>query len=210
MVGLGGCGRDARFAGQNVRDVEVKPITAYGKTLDAEASPKDVVYVLLKAVVDDYNAPNAAARDAALDTQLAVSAPVWIKRLLQRPKQPLPEDRLREGMFNVVRHWAPTLGFYRKDFEADYETLAKRMFVTQRAERGDEPAFAEVFLNVDHPDPENNANSGAVARFSLVKDKGLWRIYLVSWETGMRNWEDKFLRRAQEPEHPDQAEPSNP
>jgi len=71
-----GCGRDARLTGKQLREPDVRTITAYDVTLDHDASPKEVVYVLLRAIADDYAAgDDHEARESALDKQFAVAAP---------------------------------------------------------------------------------------------------------------------------------------
>ncbi len=52
---------------------------------------------------------------------------------------------------------------------------------------------ANVYLNVDHPHPEEaGPNSGAVARFQLVREDGYWRVFWVGWENEMRDWRKRF------------------
>ena len=76
-----GCGKNARLADHDVKDVKVADVpTAYGKTLDKSSSVKDVVYVLFKAIVDDYDGETKAQRDTAFDTQLKICAPSTIKK----------------------------------------------------------------------------------------------------------------------------------
>ena len=54
LVVLGGCRRDL-----DIPPMEVKTVDAYGVKLDAAAPPKQVVYVLLRALRDDVEASQA-------------------------------------------------------------------------------------------------------------------------------------------------------
>ena len=74
LVLAGACDRDARLAGRNLRNVTVRSVTHYDTTLDKNASPKQVTYVLLRAIRDDFKARTREEREAALDKQFDVSA----------------------------------------------------------------------------------------------------------------------------------------
>lgn len=188
VLALPGCGRDARLADHDVRELPVGTVRACGRTLDTSASPEEVVFVLLKAVVDDFDAgDDMEARERAFDTQLATCAPQEIKQTLARRRDYNPRE-LRELLYSTVRHWAPTLGFYRDDFRVEFATLKDRMYVIITPQQGDLPAHAQVYLNVAHPDPEQRPGADVVARFLLAEESGYWRIWWVGWETSTRNW----------------------
>ena len=181
---------DVRLADHNVREVAVGPITAYGKTLDRSASPRDVVYVFLQAVVADYDAgSDQEARERAFDIQLSTCAPRQIKEAAAHRRDLSPQQR-RERLYSTVRRWAPVLGFYRDDFRVDFPTLRERMHLVITPEQGGQPTHAQVFLNVAHPDPERNPQAGAVAHFLLVTESGYWRIWWVGWNNSTRNWKE--------------------
>lgn len=188
-AGLSGCGRDARLADHDLRDPAVGPVTAYGMRLDKNADPKEVVYVLLRAVVDDYAAgDDQQAREKVLDTEFAVCAPEEIKRIAAG-NQALTKQEQLEHLYKAINHWAPTLGFYRDDFKPDFDEMAERMYV---ATRSGTPERAEVFLNVAYPNPsEGEENAGMVARFGLIMEDGFWRIWWVGWDRSTRNWKEK-------------------
>jgi len=184
LLTLTSCGRDARLADDKVREVPVSAVSAYGRTLDQDATPREVVYVLLKAVVDDYDAGyDTKKREEAFDIELATSAPQTIKQRYRR-RQPT-ETELTEYLYKVVRHWAPVLGYYVDDFRVDYETLSDRM--TVQPDRRN-PEESVVYLNVSPPDSEKDPNAGAVARFHMTREAGYWRISWVGWETSTRKW----------------------
>lgn len=189
---LSGCGRDARLADHELRDPKPGPVTAYGKTLDANASPQDVVYVLLQAINDDYAAgDNREARHKALDTEFAVCAPEWIKA--RRGGENLTEREKRERLFEVVYNWAPTLGFYRDSFKGAFPDIAQQMHTVYAAQPVSQHEVAVVYVNLKHPHPETaGPNSGAAALVQLVREAGYWRIWWVGFDNEVRDWRKRF------------------
>jgi hypothetical protein len=193
-----GCGRDARLTGHKIRDVTVGPVAAYDRTLDKDASPRDVVFVLLKAIVDDYDAGHdKSKREAALDTQFAVCAPDRIVEARLKAggqsESAFDEQERNETVFRAVYHWAPIVGHYCESFRADYATLSDRMLVKPNPV---DPNEVRVLLNVHHPDPKQSPNADAVAEIALTKQNGFWRIWWVGWEPGMRDWTQSPLARS--------------
>lgn len=217
IVGLGGCKGNARLADHDVRSREVQSITAYGKVLDKNAPPIDVVYVFLKAVLDDYDAgKDHVKREAAFNTQLGVLATEQIKRVVAGPgpndnrpetdkqgrklRYPTEQQRL-DAFYSAVRRFAPVVGHYREDFRADYETLTGQMFLGQFG--GGSKAI--VYVNLHHPDPEQRPGGNVIARFELVRERGFWRIWWVSFDNTFRDWNDK--KKSQRPQK--RATPEN-
>src|SRR3972149_10392414 len=84
-----GCGGDARLAGQRIRSVTVRSVAHYGVTLDQQASPEQVAYVLLRAVRDDVVAKSREERDTALDKQFDLCAATVIQN---KNRTSLPRD----------------------------------------------------------------------------------------------------------------------
>jgi hypothetical protein len=189
---LTGCRRDARLADHALRDPDLGPVTAYGKTLDPTARPQEVVYVLLRAIADDYAAgDDRAAREAALDTQFAISAADWIKQRMGGDR--LTEQEQREQLYRVVQHWAPTLGFYRHDFTDEYHDLVQRMHVNYPLQASAKTEECTVYVNCTHPDPESaGPRSGAVAIIRLIRVDGYWRVGWVGFDDAVRDWRRRF------------------
>jgi hypothetical protein len=53
--------------------------------------------------------------------------------------------------------------------------------------------FANVYVNLDHPDPASaGPNSGVVAVVRLVRERGYWRVYWVGFDNSMRDWRTRF------------------
>ena len=185
---VAGCERDAHLADLHVRVPDVGPVTAFGHRLDKDASIQEVVYVFLQAVVADYDAgADRKAREEAMDIQLGVAAPQYMRQIGEKTGRMHGHDP-DEYVFDSVRHWAPVLGFYVDDFRVDFDTLKDRMGIAPEAPAQDQPLRAEVFVNVAHPDPEQRPGGNVVAHLGMVREKGFWRIWYVGWENTTRDW----------------------
>ncbi|GJM24680.1 MAG: hypothetical protein DHS20C16_10950 [Phycisphaerae bacterium] len=185
-----GCKENARLADHDVRAREVQTVEAYGHVLDQTASPGDVVYVFLKAVLDDYDAGNdSVKRELAFDTQLGTLATATIKKKLARNSQ--NERQVLESFFMAARRFAPVVGHYRETFREDYESLTARMLSTGSGSTDGSASI--VRMNLDHPDPEQRPQGNVVARFDMVRENGYWRIWWVSFESATRDWKKEKL-----------------
>jgi len=190
---LGGCSRDARLAGQHVRDAAAHPLTAYGVRLDESASPSQVVYVFLKAVVDDYKAgSDRKARDKALDVQFGVAAPDTITASDPRNVRANDEDK-KEHLFRTIYHWAPTVGHYRASFSGDLNAIKPRM--REEIDPTD-PTKAQVFVNMFNPADPDRQRTGVVAWFLLTREHNLWRIYWVGFDPSSRDWNARLPKNS--------------
>ncbi len=187
---LAGCKENARLADHEVRARDVQTVEAYGRVLDQAASPSDVVFVFVKAVLDDYDAGNdIAKREQAFDTQLGTLATERIKKEVSRHAQ--TEQQILDSFFIAARRFAPVLGHYRDTFREDHESLTARMLAGEKG--GEDGSVAAVLMNLDHPDPEQRPQGNVVARFDLIKEKGYWRIWWVSFDTSIRDWKQKQI-----------------
>ena len=74
LVGSTACRRDVRLADKKLRNPTVKAVSAYGMTLDEQASPQQVAFATLRAIRDDFLAPDREAREKALDIQFELCA----------------------------------------------------------------------------------------------------------------------------------------
>ncbi len=190
MATASGCKENARLADHEVRAREVQTITAFGHELDQAASPSDVVYVFLKAVLDDYDAgDDQAKREESFDIQLGTLATEKIKEEVSRSNQ--NEQQILDSFFMAVRRFAPVLGHYRETFREDYETLTSRMLATGSGTH--DGATAVVLMNLDHPDPKERPQGNVVAQFDLVRESGYWRIWWVSYNAKSRDWKQVKL-----------------
>ncbi len=167
---LGACSRDARLAGQQVRqDVTVEVKTLYGVTLDKDATPEQVAFVALRAIRDDFQAQTADEREAALDKQFDVCAPNVIQ--LRNRSGMDPADFLH----NVVYRWTPTVSHYVDDFETDWEKAELRFRRRGVVARTGENAVEESQVLLEVADPSGDPNASAVLIAYLSKDAGFWR-----------------------------------
>jgi hypothetical protein len=185
-----GCKENARLADQEVRAREVQTISAYGRLLDQSASQSDVVYVFVKAVLDDYDAgDDQTKREQAFDTQLGTLATQKIMQEVSRSSQ--NEQQVLDSFFMAARRFAPVIGHYRETFREDYESLTARMLATGSG--SSDGSASIVLMNLDHPDPEQRPQGNVVARFDLVRESGYWRIWWVSFDSTSRDWKQKKI-----------------
>jgi len=176
-----GCARD-----ESLRSPEVKTVTHYGRTLDEQASPQEVAYVLLRAMRDDFLADSSAEREKALDVQFDVAA-ANVLRKLNRSKG------MSDAAFldRVVRHWTPIVGHYIENFDFTWDAARSRL----------QPAVAEklkvdgerlVTTNVlmELQDPSGDPNASVVLIIRLVQDGGYWRVYKLEYDHRYRSLEE--------------------
>lgn len=177
-----GCKRDVRLAGRDIPDVTVQTVTHYGLTLDEEATPQQVTYVLLRAIRDDFLATDQAARDAAIDRQLEVSAANEIYRL-----HPPTLDRAGT-VYKVVHRWTPTIAHYVSDLETDWEKALGRFRL-----RGPQPAAdsatgaTECQIIMELADPSGDPKANVLLVVGLVQDSGYWRVFRVGFTPTKRS-----------------------
>ncbi len=177
-----GCNDKSRDVGKRVRHHVVETVVDQGVTLDESAGPEEVVYVLLRAIVDDYAAgKDAALREAAFDRQLALCAPDHIFSRTVRKS-----FGREEGVQRIVWRWAPVLGHYRGDFPADLES-AKRRLVTVRQVKDDDGRLERARVELEVASPDEDPNASVVAQFQLVREGGYLRVAQVGFVKGRRH-----------------------
>lgn len=177
---LTACKHEQRTVGQEARNVVVQTVTEYGLTLDQSADPRMVAYVLLRAIKDDIEAgDDIEAREAALDRQLAISAPDTIFH--RSVRKGLGRD---ENVRRVVWHWAPTLGHYKDDFPLDWPAAEKRMVQSPVRSALDQRYWTRVLIEL--ADPSGDPNASVIAQVQLVSERGYWRVVQVGFKRGTR------------------------
>ena len=189
---ISGCKENARLADHEVRSRDVQTISAYGRVLDQAAPPKDVAYVFLKAVLEDYEAPDLDKREAAFDIQLGTLATQYIKQRVGGNGR--TEQQTLDNFYAVARRFAPVFGHYRETFREDYEALSARMYGGVVGS-GDSVSNAVVYVNLDHPDPAQRPEGNVVGRIDLTQESGYWRIFSISFDTTTRDWKQKLKAR---------------
>jgi len=176
-AGIGGCQRDARLADKKLRDVQVRTVEHYGVSLDEAASPQQVAYVLLRAIRDDVLAGDKKEREAALDRQFDVCAP-----LLIYPRETTAISR-EEALYRMVSHWAPAVAYYAHDLPTDWESARQRLVQLRTVVRKlSESQSAETSqVAIELADPDGDPNARVVLLVGQVKDQGYWRVHTVAF-----------------------------
>jgi len=171
-----GCSRDVRLAGKKVRTVTVKAVNLYGLSLDASAAPEQVAFAVMRAVREDIEASHESDREAALQKQFDLCAADEIQR---RNRTRLTRD---EFVHNVVSHWAPTVAYYARDFETDWERAQAR-FVRRGptpTKNADGAMECEIALQVSDPQDDPHAQAAVVVH--LAQNSGFWRVLHFSFD----------------------------
>lgn len=102
------------------------PVDAYGLTLDAQASPTEVVWALTMAIRDDVRNPFGSPQweqAMKLQCQLANVDLLKAELLKKAPNLKAPESLIYE----LILNWAPMLNYYADYFEDDYASAAQKM-----------------------------------------------------------------------------------
>jgi len=175
------CGGDARLTGQKVRHAAVKTVSLYGLTLDQNASAEQVAFVALRAMREDALAEDAAAREAALDKQFDVCA---AGVLAKTNRTSIPSDQY---IYGVVNHWTPTVAFYAKDLETDWEKASTRLVrrdSTAAKDVKDESKECEVQMQL--ADPSGDPNASLVLVVWMALDDGYWRVTHLVFDSTRR------------------------
>jgi hypothetical protein len=181
-----GCGGDARLAGHKIRSATVRSVTHYGVTLDQQAAPQQVAFVVLRAIRDDVSAKTKEDREAALDKQFDVCA---ANVLQKRNRTSMPRD---EFVHSVVYHWAPTVSHYVGDFETDWSKAAARLVRTKP--NTDSKANAdETEVYMELADPSGDPKARVVMVIWMVQDGGFWRVTHLGFDSTKRSVGNKGM-----------------
>lgn len=166
-----GCQRDVRLAGKKIPTVNVRPVTMYGMTLDATASPEQVAFAALQAVREDFGAKDAVEREAALARQFDLCAANHID---SRRSSSLERD---EHIYNVVYRWTPTVSHYVGDFPTDWTAAQARLHRRELKLPEKVNGTAEVTeVAMAVKDPGGEPDASVVLLVWLARDEGLWRV----------------------------------
>jgi len=179
---VAGCTENARLADQELRHAEVHTVHDQGLELGPDASPQDVVFVLLRAIRDDVRA--ASDREAgreALARQLAVCDADFIYDDYRRVfGQRAVADR-DEWVHQQVRLWAPTLAHYVAGLDFDRPTAETLLRVGKPGQHYKWPGQT-VAVELPLADPQGHPRRGVVARIWLHQhDLGYWRVFHVGF-----------------------------
>ncbi len=193
-----GCSQDARLADKVIPDdVQVRTVSHYGLTLDQNATPEQVTFVLLNAIRDDFLASTPDERKKALDVQFDVSAANEIRKINAFGRTP------REQLYRVVYHWTPVVAYYVQDIDTDWEK-AKARFRKQKPQKTKQGIEGcRVFLEL--ADPSGTPNARVVLNTVLVKDSGYWRVRTLSFVPGARTLKPRVASKPASKEQTDNS-----
>ncbi len=183
VVVLPGCSEQPRNTGDRIREtIEVRTVTHQGMTLDTSATPQQVVFALLQAVRDDFNAgDDRAAREEAFDRQLELCAPDHIYERSARTN--FAQNR---AVQRVVWKWTPILSHYIGDFPSTLAEAESRLIVQTPKHAGKQSdTWQTAYIELADPGGEPNASVVAVIR--LVREKGHWRVLQVGFAKQRRH-----------------------
>lgn len=187
VVLIPACSRDVRLAGKKIPTVVVGPVTEYGQTLDENATPEQVAFVVLQAIREDFLAKDEAARRKALGKEFAVCAADVLEA---RKHQSMSRD---EFIYNVVYRWTPTVSHYVQDFPTDWASATSRLVrrnVTRiNPKTTGQPSDHECEVAMEVASPDGDPNAQVVLLVWLAKDKGLWRVTHVGFDPRHRSIE---------------------
>lgn len=178
---LSSCSRDVRLTGKKLRNPKVETVTVYGQLLDPQAEPEKVAYAALRAIRDDFLAPNPEVREEALDKQFSVCAPNAII------KKNNTANSGEEFLYNVVSRWTPAISHYVDQFPQDWDTAKAQLIKHDIKAMPDSKKGldgVEVWLQVRDPGAEH---SEAVVVVWLVQESGYWRVVHVGFQQGKRS-----------------------
>jgi hypothetical protein len=180
---------------EDIPPMTVKPVTAYGLTLDASASPKKAAYALLRSLRADVEAAQSHDRQAqreAFETTFSLAAYSRIDKRLRAALKPEGKSERdgsgeknlwREQIYEVINHWAPVVAYYVESFDTDLDRALAKMQSTVGGPNGSE---ATVLYPVCH-DPAAtapDARERVILRIDLVKtpaSKGREQFWRVVW-----------------------------
>jgi len=181
-----GCGGDARLTGQKIRTANVRSVTHYGVSLDQQATPEQVAFVLLRAIRDDVSAKSKDDREAALDKQFDLCA---ANVLQKRNRTSMPRD---EFIHSVVYHWSPTVSHYVGDFETEWDKAAARLVRTKpNTDSKANSDEAEVYMEL--ADPGGDPKARVIMVIWMAQDGGFWRVTHLGFDPTKRSVGNKGM-----------------
>jgi hypothetical protein len=178
--------RDQDAPPETIKSVSVGPVVLYDMTLGPDATPQQVTYAMMRAIRDSIDAGqkrDRAARDQALNNQLALAAVTHIYRNNRRqadPAQASQED-IDTTVYKVVRFWAPIVSRYVGSFSGGPDDVMKAMRVQPHGSE-------ELSVLYDVVDPVDQ--SKVTLNVYLVREQGttaphtsqkFWRVRALAY-----------------------------
>ncbi len=185
LAGITGCGAPDEDAPPAV----VKPVTAYGLTLDTTATPKQVAFVLLRSIADDVEAAQAhdtKRQKEALRLTHSLAAystiAVRIGESRDKPTETARSKRRDKRLYTFVKDWAPIVAHYIRSFDTDVEAAGRRMVAANEG-----PHSVHLYYDVCHDpnetDPARQQTETIDIELSRESAGGLsyWRVAKLSF-----------------------------
>lgn len=182
---------------EEIPPAEVKTVEHYGITLDESATSKEVVYVLLRSLGDDFRASQPEAPDldkqkAAMDLTYSLAAfsmieqrilgTINIDRSAENKITSLGEDR-DEKLYEFTKMWTPIVSHYVGSFDEDFEAFAAKVWTLTSLDG----KTAHVYYDVCH-DPsvtELADRQTATLDVELVREaagvQSFWRVARIDY-----------------------------
>jgi hypothetical protein len=147
-----------------------------GMTMDDSATPKQIVWALLTAIVADVNADSAETRDGALRLQCQLAD---LDGLRARIGQLYKGDDIDDALFERgIKLWAPALSYYVPYLDERFDVAVKRMVDVKAKDGSDRAQVTYILPNETHGGPAG-LKRGVAMVFFLGQQAGVWRIQNV-------------------------------
>lgn len=170
-------------------ELTVETVEAYDVTLDEDATPKQVGYVLLRALRDDVLAAQEGKRKEqreAHELAFRLSAPTLIGERIpeNQVRAAADPDQERDArIFDITYHWAPIVAHYIESFPTDLAEARARFELIEG--QVDNKAYLTIPLT-HNPDASDPADRGEVTlKIELFKEtageKTFWRVARLSY-----------------------------
>lgn len=169
---------------EDLKPIDVGPVSLFGLTLDADAAPEQVTYALLQSLRDTAMAGRQHVRDKdqrrkLTEATLSLCAPQRIYSNIHGgpPAAGLPQRSRDEAVYRIVKLWAPMVARYVDSFTPDAATLTKAMRVRPHRE-------SDIRLALDVTDPFDKTSVTLLVY--LTQEAGAdgrkyWRAYRLGY-----------------------------
>jgi len=156
-IALSGC-----TAEDQIPVAKAEVVTAYGLTLDENAEPKQVAYVLLRSLADDVKAAQRfkhAEQKEALHQTFALAAHSEMERRLLAILKTVKKDaslgdERDKKLYEIVDKWAPIVAHYVNSFDTELDAALAKMKSRDSADGKRVHVYYPVAHEADAAEPE--------------------------------------------------------
>ncbi|UCD29850.1 MAG: hypothetical protein JSV03_05055 [Planctomycetota bacterium] len=184
---------------KDIPKTELKTVSAYNLTLDENATPKQVAYVLLRSLADDVTAAQNHEHEKqkeAFNLTFSLAAYAQVEKQIVETENRTRinkitslGDKRDKKIFKFVKYWAPIVGHYIKSFDTDMESAEKNMQVELSQDGGTAHVYRKVAHDPAETDPEKQQT--ATLDITMVKEKTgvreYWRVALIGYRPKKAN-----------------------